>query len=296
MGRTTEPQRLRDGGEEGRRQVPSSRDQQLESLVERERIGAIGGEQRTGVGQRRGQRAGTDVPAAAAHLLAIAADGVDLPVVRDRTEGLREAPDRMGVGRVALMEHRVVDVERTIEIGVQLRQSTAGHEALVDDRPGRGGRDGQVRCESTAGGPGGDLQASTGDDQAMLEGLVVERPVVTSTGVTGRSRDDGLDDRRARSRGGCPERGGLERDGPPGRDGQPGLREDPFHEGAARTFRHAAARQEEHDDRRPGPGRRHRARPAHRADQRPDDRRVQGQGNPGSVARLPVRPERAAMR
>ena len=57
MRRATERQRLGDRGEQGRRQLPAGRHQQLERLVERERVGAVGREQRAG-----GQEVGRDRP------------------------------------------------------------------------------------------------------------------------------------------------------------------------------------------------------------------------------------------
>ena len=48
----------------------------------------------------------------AADLLAVAADRVDLAVVRDGAERLGQPPDRVGVGRVALVEDRIADGQR----------------------------------------------------------------------------------------------------------------------------------------------------------------------------------------
>ena len=56
----------------------------------------------------------------AADLLAVAAHGVDLAVVGDRAERLREAPDGMGVGRVALVEDRVADRQRRPQVGIEV--------------------------------------------------------------------------------------------------------------------------------------------------------------------------------
>ena len=57
----------------------------------------------------RGDLGAGRVGGSAAHLLAVAADRVDLAVVRDRPERLGEPPDRPGVRRVALVEDRVAD-------------------------------------------------------------------------------------------------------------------------------------------------------------------------------------------
>ena len=102
-----ERQRFGDRGQERGRQVPAGRRQELEALVERERIGAVVGQERTGGEERPRDLGRGGVAGAAAHLLAIAADRVDLAVVRDRAERLGEPPDGPGVRRVALVEDRV---------------------------------------------------------------------------------------------------------------------------------------------------------------------------------------------
>ena len=100
-------ERLGDRRQQRRRQVPAGRREQLERLVERERVGAVRREERAGGEQLGGDGLRAAVAGPAADLLAVAADGVDLAVVRDRAERLGEAPDRVRVRRVALVEDRV---------------------------------------------------------------------------------------------------------------------------------------------------------------------------------------------
>ena len=111
MRRAAQTQRLGDRREQRRRQVPAGGGEQLERLVERERVGAVRGEQRAGGQERLGDGLGAGVLGPATDLLAVATDRVDLAVVGDRAERLGEAPDRVRVGRVALVEDRIADAD-----------------------------------------------------------------------------------------------------------------------------------------------------------------------------------------
>ena len=145
--------------------------EQLQALVQRQRIGAVRREQRAGVEQVRGDGAPRLDRGAAADLLAIATDRVDLTVMRDRTERLREPPDRGRVGRVALVEQRVADLHRGAQIGIEVREPRPGDQALVHDRPARHRRDRHLR-KRPAGSADRLLEAATDDDEPSIEGLV----------------------------------------------------------------------------------------------------------------------------
>ena len=68
---------------------------------------------------------------------AIAGDGVDLAVVRQQPEWLRQRPARAGVGGETLMEHhRAAGQLRTLQIRIELRQILRQHHALVADAAG----------------------------------------------------------------------------------------------------------------------------------------------------------------
>ena len=151
----TQPDRLGDRREQRRWQLPAGRRQELEPLVERQRIRAIRREQRPGVEQLGREPARATVTRATAHLLAVAAHGVDLAVVGDRPERLGEPPDRRRVRGVALVEDRVRDIERRAEIRVQLGQPRAGDQSLVHDGEARRGRDRQLadRAPHGSGAP-----------------------------------------------------------------------------------------------------------------------------------------------
>ena len=108
-----------------------------------------------------------------------------------------------------------------------------------------------------------------------------------SLGGTGRPADDRLLERGARC-GRCgAQRGHVEGHGPPGDDRQPRLAEDRLDERASPALGEPTARQEELDD----TGPLGRAVAGQELEQRP----VQRQRDPGTVARFAVRAERAAM-
>ena len=94
MRRASQGQRLGDRGQEGGGQVPAGGHQQFERLVERERVRPARREQRPGRQQLGRDRLRAAIAGAAADLLAIAADRVDLAVVGDEPERLGEAPHR----------------------------------------------------------------------------------------------------------------------------------------------------------------------------------------------------------
>ena len=186
---------------------------------------------------------------AAADLLAVPAHRVDLAVVGDRPERLGQPPDRVGVRRVALVEDRVAEAQRRPQVRVEVGQPPADDQALVDDRPGRGGRDGDLG-ERPAGRARRGLQPAPGDDQAALEGVVGDRPAVIRAARW--PRDDRLGEGRSRCRRRRAQGSDVARDGAPGRDRQAGLGEDRLDQGAGPSFGRSSARQEERDDPRAG--------------------------------------------
>ena len=141
---------LGDGREECRREVPAGRSQELQPLVERQRVGPVRREQRPGGVELRGDGSRTTVAGPPADLLAVAPDRVDLTVVGDRAERLGERPGRRRVRRIALVEERVGDLQRLAQVRVQVGEPITGDQALVHDRGRRGGWDGQ-RGEGGAG-------------------------------------------------------------------------------------------------------------------------------------------------
>src|SRR3546814_10465467 len=74
----------------------------------------------------------------ARHPVAVAADRVDLAIVREAAERLRQPPLREGVGRIALVEDRDAADETIVdEIGIEDRQRFGEEQPLVDDRAAR---------------------------------------------------------------------------------------------------------------------------------------------------------------
>ena len=103
---------------------------QFDDLVERGGVGSALREHRVHVERQRG--------CAGFHARAIAPDGVDLAVVRERAEGLGTFPRGQDVGCVALVKEREWRFEFGIgEVGVELGEQAAGAERLVDHRRGR---------------------------------------------------------------------------------------------------------------------------------------------------------------
>ena len=209
---------LGDRRQQRRGEIPPGRRQQLEALVERQRVGAVRRQQRSGVEQLGRDRSPPAVARSPADLLAVAADRVDLAVVGDRPERLSEPPDGRGVRCVPLVEDRVRDFDRRPQVRVQLAQSRPRDQALVDDGPARC-RWHRQPGDRTACRSRGCLQTPPSDDQPTFERRVrrADRP-----------RDDRLDHGRTRRRGSRPERPRLERNGSPANDRQAGIREHPL--------------------------------------------------------------------
>src|SRR5688572_19409494 len=104
--------RARQHPREGVRQAEPTLPQVLDHVVEALRIAAAQSHQRAGVGWHvRHRRA---IGLAPPRLHAIAENSVDLAVMRQRPERLRESPLRKGVGAESLVEHG----ERRLEPGL----------------------------------------------------------------------------------------------------------------------------------------------------------------------------------
>jgi hypothetical protein len=112
------------------------------------------------------------------------------------------------------VEQGVRDSHRLGEIREELGEAAAGHEALVDDRPARGGWDRQV-VEPRSAGRG--LQAAAPNDEAALEGAVADR---TAIGIDW-ALDDRLDDIRPCGGRGGPEGARVHGHAPPRGDPEP---------------------------------------------------------------------------
>ena len=160
--------RLRNEHHHRVRGVASSRHQQLEHVVQRGGVGLRPVDERQDLPDvdpagrlvRERQRR-----LARGERVEVALDGVDLAVVRDGAERMRELPGREGVRRIALVD----DGERRDEVRVRkiriepldLRRE---EESLVHDRPGR--------ARADVGVAGRLLDLAADDVEAVLEGGV----------------------------------------------------------------------------------------------------------------------------
>ncbi len=238
---------LGDRRQERGRQRPAGRRQEFEGLVQRQRVGAVRRQERPGGQQVGGHaaRSAAGIGGPAAHLLAVAADRVDLAVVGDRAERLGEPPDRVRVRRVALMEDRVVEAQRGPQVRVEVRQSPAGHQTLVDDRPTRCRRDRQLGDHS-ARRPCCSLDPAPGETEPALEGVVGGWAGVARGPV--RSRHDRLGEGRpgrSRRRAQCARIG---RDLAPAEDAQARFVDGSLDECPGTGRRWTVARQEAEQD------------------------------------------------
>ena len=273
MGRAAQPGRLGNEGQQRGLERPARRDQQLEGLVERARVGDAGREQGTGGAEPLGglpsTRGDAGVVAPAADGLAVAADGVDLAVVGDERERLGQRPHRLGVGRVALVEQRERDVDGLGQVGEQLGQAVAGDEALVDG--------GARRCRDDREG----VETGVPGRRVGPPARAHEGELELGLGQRRRPGHERLEDVGERGGGLPAQRSGIDRDATPH-----GCRQALCGEGGGddRTrIRVAVAtapagRGEHGEDARPVAGRARWIEEAH-------ERRRQGEEDPGAVAR-----------
>jgi len=118
-------------------QARAAHHQAFDHVVEAHRVGAVGADDGTDVVQVRDQRGGELLLACAAPV-AVALHRVDLAVVRQIAERLRQAPLRPGVGREALVEHDEAGGEaRVVQIRVEHREVLRHHQPFVTDHAAR---------------------------------------------------------------------------------------------------------------------------------------------------------------
>ncbi len=120
------------------RQRAAAHVQQLEDLVERRRVGRPGRADRVEPLEVAGDQVGGQQRLAGPHPVAVAHDRVDLAVVRDEPERVRERPARERVGR----EPRVHDAEGrgdplVTQVGEELVELIGGEHPLVGQGPRR---------------------------------------------------------------------------------------------------------------------------------------------------------------
>ncbi len=131
------------------------------------------------------------------HPVRVAAQRVDLAVVREIAERLRQLPGREGVGAVALVDEREARFDVGIrEVREELRRLVREEHALVDERSGSQAR----HVEVHATGEHLVLDHTADDVQLAVEGVLIE--------AVRRADEDLLDRRQARA-GDPPDRVGV---------------------------------------------------------------------------------------
>ncbi len=118
------------------RQAPAAQVQQLKHLVEGGRVRAVLGADRVQPRQFAGNQVGGQQRLAGPHPVAVAADRVDLTVVRHVAEWVRQRPRREGVrGKPAVHQPDRADQPVIGEVREERRQLLGGQHALVNQRP-----------------------------------------------------------------------------------------------------------------------------------------------------------------
>ncbi len=166
------PHRFRHQHQLGGRRVAARAADRLEHRVERGGVARASGDHRLDVLRIVAEGEARHADLVAEHPVAVAADGVDLAVVGEAAERLRQPPLREGVGRVTLVEQRDAALEARVgQVGVEDRQALGEEQPLVDDRAAR------QRADVEALDLGGDhplLDAAADEIQVLLELSLVD--------------------------------------------------------------------------------------------------------------------------
>ena len=119
----------------GHRRITPAAHQQFEHVVEAGGVGIAGLNDRLHIGHISVERWVGEPGLMALHPVHIAMQRVDLAIMRDHPEGLRQAPGREGVGRIALVINRKArDEARIRQVRIELRQILGQEHPLVDER------------------------------------------------------------------------------------------------------------------------------------------------------------------
>ncbi len=149
--------------------------EQLEGGVERGRVAPALVDQREQLREVVAELGRAQLRLARVHPLRVAAHGVDLAVVRQVVERVREIPRSERVGREARVHerHRGLDL-RLAQVGVVGRELARGEQALVRQRAARERRDVERRLGHAPRG-GGELDAAADDRELAAERALVAR-------------------------------------------------------------------------------------------------------------------------
>ena len=145
--------------------------QDFEHRIQRGRIGRPRGDDRFDIFGHVAKGARGHANLVAFHPVDVTLERVDLAVVGQHAEGLRQPPLREGVGGIALVIDRKRGFKAFVhQVGVEVGNILRQHHALVDDRPAGHRRDVKRRHLS---GQRGFLDAATDDVKLALECFLV---------------------------------------------------------------------------------------------------------------------------
>ncbi len=196
---------LRDHHHHRVRQRAPGQHEQLEHVVEVRRVGSAGTDDGQDLGEVVSEEIGGELRLARPHPVDVAAQRVDLAVVRDQPVGVRELPARERVRREAGVDERERRLDPLVpEIGEVSRELRCGQHPLVDERARGEAREREVRA-------GCKLRNAPDHVQLPLERVLVGRELR-------RSPDDELSDTRGVHVGAHPDVAVVDRDVPPGED------------------------------------------------------------------------------
>ncbi len=124
--------------EHGVRRIASGRHEQLEHVVQGRRIALFFADERQNLLHVLAENRGEERFFARFEGVQVAFEGVDLAIVGEHAEGVRQFPGREGVRRVALVHEGDGGGEvRVGEVRIELLHLGGEEKTLIDDRPGR---------------------------------------------------------------------------------------------------------------------------------------------------------------
>ena len=190
------------------RQRAAGEDEELERVVEHRRVGTVGVHDREDLPDVVTEELALEESLAGVHPVDVAAERVDLAVVREVAVGMRALPARERVGRETRMHEREGRLHRgVLQVGEVVVHLVGGEHALVNEGARREARD--IPGLGAGEGRGADLAVGTlpDDVELALEGEFV--------GQLRRAGDERLPHERLGGLGGVAQRGVLGRHGAP---------------------------------------------------------------------------------
>ncbi len=148
-------------------QIEAAGQQNLQRVIQALRIGTLLAHQRANIRQIHSRR--THDRLARLHPAPVRADGVDLAIVSEQAERLRQPPLRRGVGGEALVEHHGIGGQHgMIEIGEYIAQPTRrGHRLVANHLRGQSHHIELQICDQRS------LGTTARAEQRQLEGVIV---------------------------------------------------------------------------------------------------------------------------